>query len=206
MACGRGGCPGSGCLMDKTGPESPTQITRPSTGQVGSIVRLESVRLNLFQTTFVGAAWEVWGGFRFDIPRLIGSSIRRLWLPPPMLACSPKIPVLMSEPKLREGCWECFQGIIECKWRETWLAIGLISAGGPKVKRRLLPKVPDLIYWRIPQPGPVEGETKRNGSEELKKYLNLYRDPHKGCLSCISNGDGCTYIYIRWPTRPHKCL
>ena len=86
-----------------------------------------------------------------------------------MLACSPKIPVLMSEPKLREGCWECFQGIIECKWRETWLAIGLISAGGQKVKRRLLPKVPDLIYWRIPQPGPGEGETKRNGSEELKK-------------------------------------
>ena len=23
----------SGCLMDKTGPESPTQISRPSTGQ-----------------------------------------------------------------------------------------------------------------------------------------------------------------------------
>ena len=51
----------SGCLMDKTGPESPTQITRPSTGQAGSIVRLEGVRLNLFPNNQVcvwGAALE----------------------------------------------------------------------------------------------------------------------------------------------------
>ena len=47
----------SGCLMDKTGPESPPQISRPSTRQAGSIERLESVRLNLFPNNHL----RVWG-------------------------------------------------------------------------------------------------------------------------------------------------
>ena len=46
------------------------------------------------------------------------------------------------------------------------------------VKRRLLPKVPDLIYWRIPQPPPVGGGERERDKEKGK--IGMEEDPGRG--------------------------